>query len=130
MIRVSKKIEYSVVFLSYLQKKKGQMISLTEAANILSLPNRFLSQLANELKKGKIIGSKEGKLGGYFLEKGFEKVSLYDLLEIFGENKRIVECMHEDNKCLRQEQCKIRGFWSKLEKSFVIQLKKIKLGEI
>lgn len=129
MIAVSKKVEYSIVFLSFLSKNKDKNISLTEAAKKLFLPYRFLGQLATNLKSGGIIDAQEGKSGGYQLVKGWENKSLYDLLEVLGENKAIVTCLG-DKGCIRAEGCGLKKIWEKIEKSWYVELKKVKLSEI
>lgn len=128
MITISKKVEYSLVFISYLAKNGQQMISLTEAAKKLNLPYRFLGQLAMELKKSGIVESKEGKKGGYVLESGWKDKSFYDLMESLGENSHIVSCLG-DKTCGRIAECEMRNIWSKLETTLSTELKKIKLGE-
>lgn len=129
MITVSKKVEYSIVFLSYLSKSSGINISLTEAAKKLKLPYRFLGQLATALKAGGIIDSQEGKNGGYQLVEGWEKRNLFDLLEALGENKAMVTCLG-DKECIRAKGCNLRKIWEKIEKSWYLELKKVKLSEI
>lgn len=129
MIAVSKKVEYSIVFLSFLSKNKDKNISLTEAAKKLFLPYRFLGQLATNLKLGGIIDAQEGKSGGYQLVEGWESKSLYDLLEVLGENKAIVTCLG-DKGCVRAEGCGLKKIWEKVEKSWYLELKKVKLSDI
>ena len=128
MITISKKVEYSLVFISYLARNGQKMISLTEAAKKLNLPYRFLGQLAMDLKKSGIVSSKEGKTGGYVLESGWKDKSFYDLMESLGENKHMVGCLG-DNACTRIKECEMRNIWSKLEITLTTELKKIKLGE-
>lgn len=129
MITIPKKVEYSIVFISYLSKNKEGKMSLTEAAKKLMLPYRFLGQLAGKLKNGGIISSQEGKSGGYFLVEGWEKKSLYDLLEALGENKAIVTCLG-DKGCIRSGGCKLKKIWERVEESWYLELKKVKLNEI
>jgi len=129
MIAVSKKVEYSIVFLSFLSHSKGKNVSLTEAAKKLHLPYRFLGQLATNLKAGGIIESREGKSGGYQLVKGWEKKNLYDLLGALGENKAMVTCLG-DKGCVRVKDCSLKRVWEKIEKSWYLELKKVKLSEI
>lgn len=128
MITISKKVEYSLVFIGHLSKNRGKMVSLTEAAAVLSLPYRFLGQLAADLKMAKIVESKEGKAGGYELAHNWENKSLYDLMEALGENKHAVACLG-DKSCKRIKGCGMRKLWDKLETTFVNELKKIKLNE-
>ena len=130
MITIPKKVEYAIVFVAYLAKKQGKSVSLSDAARILSLPNRFLAQIASSLKQSEIIISKEGKTGGYVVGKDFNKKSVYDLVEALGENKGLVECLTVEGKCERGEKCRIRKVWSRMEKSIVDELKRIKLSEI
>jgi len=129
MITVSKKVEYSIVFLSFLSHSKGKNISLTEAAKKLQLPYRFLGQLATNLKSGGIIDSWEGKSGGYQMAKGSDKKNLYDLLEALGENKAMVTCLG-DKGCVRAKGCSLKKIWERIEKSWYSELKKVKLSEI
>ncbi len=126
---VSKKVEYSIVFISYLSHNKGKNITISQAAKILKLPYSFLGQVAVNLKSGGIIEASEGKSGGYRLIKSWKKKTLFDLFEALGENKAIVTCLG-DKGCLRVKNCKMKKIWEKIEKSWFLELKKIKLGEI
>ena len=65
MITIPKKVEYSIVFISYLAKNPDSTISLKDASKKLFLPYSFLSKLATLLTNGGLIISQEGKSGGY-----------------------------------------------------------------
>ena len=129
MIQVSKKVEYSIILIAYMAKSKEKTLSLAEAAKRLTLPYRFLGQLASSLKDGGILESKEGKTGGYSLTSGWENKTLYDLVVALGENKRMVKCMG-GAACPRVDGCSLRGIWDLLEEKFIKELRKIKLDEI
>jgi Rrf2 family protein len=113
-----------------LAEKKGETVSLSDVAKKLTLPYRFLGQLAGALKAGGLIDSREGKMGGYSLNRSWERKSLYDLLEVLGENKHMVKCLAGDVVCAREADCRLRGVWSKIEKSFSKELKLIKLADL
>jgi len=130
MITIPKKVEYSIIFIGYLAKKDVKTVSLADVSKKLRLPYRFLGQLALALKSAGIIESKEGKSGGYFLSEGWDKKTLYDLLEALGENKHMVKCLGKGEECAREANCEIRNIWNKIENSFVKELKLIKLSEI
>ncbi|KKQ31543.1 MAG: Rrf2 family protein [Candidatus Shapirobacteria bacterium GW2011_GWF1_38_23] len=104
-------------------------MSLTEAAKKLKLPYRFLGQVATNLKTGGIVESREGKNGGYQLIKDWDKKNLYDLLEALGENRAMVTCLG-DKGCARVKGCGLKRVWEKMEKSWYLELKKVKLSEI
>jgi len=130
MITISKKVEYAIELITFLTKKKSEVVSLSEASKKLSLPYRFLGQVAIDLRKGGIIEGREGKMGGYLLMPGWKDKTLYDLLEALGENKGMVKCLVNPGGCDRENGCKMRKIWQKLEKDFSSDLKKIKLNEI
>lgn len=131
MITISKRIEYSIIFIAYLAKNNGKTLSLNKVSKKLLLPYRFLGQLAMALRGAGIIESREGKSGGYYLSRGWDSKSLYDLLEALGENKHMVRCLADGNKmCIREDKCRIKRVWSKLETRLINELKKLKLSEI
>jgi Rrf2 family protein len=118
MITIPKKVEYSIILISYLAKNNGETVSLADVSKRLLLPYRFLGQLAMNLRVAGIIESKEGKK------------TLYDLLESLDENKHLVTCMSGDKVCAREAKCDMRKVWNKLENSFVKELRLIKLAEL
>lgn len=129
MITIPKKVEYSIVFISYLAKNPDVTISLKDAAKKLFLPYSFLSKLATSLVSGGLIISQEGKTGGYKLAPNWQHQSIYDLLVILGENKAMVSCLGSKS-CARSGKCSIQHIWSQIETSWQQQLKTIKLSQI
>lgn len=128
MIAVPKKVEYSIMLVSFLAKSGGEKVSLAEVSKKINLPYRFMGQLAMSLKSAGILDSREGKSGGYSLAKGWQKKTIFDLLEALGENKRMVKCF--GGNCPREDDCGIKNVWDKIETGFMRELKKIKLEEI
>jgi len=127
---IPKKVEYSIVLITYLAKNPRMTVSLTEAAAKLFLPYRFLAQLAMALKKAGIVESKEGKSGGYCLAKGWGQKNLYQVLEALGENKHLVSCLSKDSSCARLGQCQFTRIWGKIETRMMAEMKSIKLASI
>jgi len=129
MITIPKKVEYSIIFLSYLSKNPNETISLKQASKKLLLPYSFLSKLATSLTNGGLIVSQEGKSGGYKLAPNWSQKSFYDLLEILDENKAMVSCLGSKS-CVRAGKCSIQKIWLTLESTWQEELKKIKLSQI
>ncbi|MFA6250648.1 MAG: Rrf2 family transcriptional regulator [Candidatus Shapirobacteria bacterium] len=128
MIKVPKKIEYSLMLMAYLSESKDENTSLRQVAERLALPYRYLARIAADLKKGGVLISKEGKLGGYVMDGGWRQKNFFELLTILGENKRMVKCF--DGDCGRAEGCRWQKLWRRLEKGLSGELKKINLGDI
>lgn len=130
MFTVSKKIEYSIALVSHLANNPGKTVSLALMAKKLLLPYRFLGQLTLLLKSAGVVEGREGRTGGYVLGRGWEKRSIYDLLESLGENKHMVECLEERSKCNRRVECRLYRVWGRIERKMVEELKSIKLSEV
>lgn len=129
MISIPKKIEYSLTLVGYLSKNSQRSVSLAEVAKKLSLPYRFLGQLAGPLKKAGIVEGKEGKSGGYRLTGNWADKSVFDVMESLGENKNLVKCL-SGGGCQRVGVCRMAKVWKRVEESFVKELKKIKLSDL
>lgn len=130
MITISKRVEYAIELMSFLIKTGDEVVSLMEVSKKTDLPYRFLGQVAIDLRKGGIIEGREGKMGGYILKSGWKDKTLYDLLDVLGENKGMVKCLEHEGVCSREDGCKMKNIWQKLEEDFKNDLKKIKLSEI
>jgi Rrf2 family protein len=75
---------------------------------------RYLEQILQKLKKGKIVGSKRGPSGGYFLTKKPEAITIGDIVRMTEGNINPVLCVNPKNKsqaCKRSEECVTRLIW-------------------
>lgn len=126
MVTVPKKVEYSLMLIADLMATDESQISMAQIGKKLNLPYRFLSRLAAELKTAGVLESREGKGGGYWLNSQWREKTLYDLMEVLGENKDMVRC----NQCHRNDKCRMVKLWERLENNFAKELQKIKLTEI
>ena len=67
LLGLSKKSDYGLAMLVMLAKRGvGEVVSTAEMVEEKELPRAFISQIAKEFIRVGIVGSKEGKGGGYF----------------------------------------------------------------
>lgn len=57
-------------------------ISIKDISDKTGISKGYLEQILNDLRNSKIISSKKGKNGGYFLRKPAQKISFYDIFHI------------------------------------------------
>lgn len=128
MLTLTKEIDYSLVFLSYLVKEK-EMISLSKINKKTKIPLRFLAKIASVLAKNNLVESKEGKQGGYQIKEKALETSLYDYFKIFKKDLNLLPCSL--NNCYCQKTCRHKkNFQEKIERKIFEILKKIKIKEI
>ena len=106
MFRLSQKADYGLILLSNLARaKKLTSISLVAKKNQIS--SKFLSQIAQDLKKAGIISSKEGISGGYILAKRPDEIRLLDVLKILDGELVEGKCFEDDHECV----CGAQDMW-------------------
>ena len=106
MFRLSQKSDYGLILLSNVAKSKG-VISVSSVAKKNKLSSKFLSQVANELKKAGIITSKEGVSGGYSLAKAANEIKILDVLVALDGGLVKGDCFEDDHEC----NCGAKDMW-------------------
>ena len=61
-------------------------ISIKDISDKTGVSKGYLEQILNDLRNAKIISSKKGKNGGYFLRKPAQKISFYDIFHTLEKN--------------------------------------------
>lgn len=98
MFRLSNKSDYGLILLSNLSKAK-KPVSVASIAAKNKLSTKFLSQIANDLKKAGILTSKEGVAGGYTLAKKPNEIKIIDVLKTLDGDLVAGDCFEDDHEC-------------------------------
>src|SRR3989344_5465407 len=99
MFRLSQKSDYGLILLSNLKRSQGQTLSISKIASKNQISTKFLSQIAQELKKAGILASKEGVAGGYSLAKSAKQIKILDVLKILDGELVEGKCFEEGHEC-------------------------------
>lgn len=112
---LTKKADYGLVLVSELAKAgRNVIVSTKMLAENKKLPKPFLASIGKDLAGAKIIGSKEGKNGGYFLKSDPRKLKVVDVIEAVEGKIRPVTCLSEDHGCPVEEACTQKNFMTKM----------------
>lgn len=129
MFTLSKATEYAILFLASLAKNKtDKPVNLRQITKNTGLPYKFLSRIVLDLKKAKIIESKEGVGGGYFLAREPKDISLIDIIEAVEGKKGLVSCIH--GECLMEKSCLHKKVWLGLQRKMTQEFGKISLKDL
>ena len=91
--RMSRNLEYALMALQCLSNTKRPCVSAREMAQSLHCPFDPLSRALQKMADHKIIDSKQGVQGGYFLIKDLKTISLYQLISAILEPPEIAVCL-------------------------------------
>jgi len=76
---------------------------------------RYLEQIFQKLRKARIVGSKRGPSGGYFLSKKPEEITIGEIVRITEGNITPVLCQNPEDpsqSCNRLDECVTRIIWN------------------
>lgn len=108
MIRLSRKMEYALVAVKYMAGKiPGELTSAKEISDKFHTPFDATARVMQALAQKGLLKSEQGALGGYFISKDLNRVSLYDVLEVIEGPTQIVKCLQKDEACDVQAHCNI-----------------------
>jgi len=78
------------------------------------ISQRYLEQIFQKLKRAGIVGSKRGPLGGYFLNKKPENITVGEIIRITEGSINPVLCVNPEDSsqpCKRFEECVTQIVW-------------------
>jgi len=112
MFRLSTKADYGLILLSNLalRSAQGKLISVSKIATKNQISPKFLSQIAQELKKAGILISKEGVSGGYSLAKKSTDIKILDVLTVLDGELVKGDCFEDGHECV----CGAGGMWQEM----------------
>lgn len=109
MFRLSNRADYGLILLSNLVHS-NKLVSISSVAKKNKISPKFLSQIAQELKRAGIITAKEGVSGGYTLAKDPQKINLLEVLKVLEGDLLVGECFEENHECV----CGAEGIFSEM----------------
>jgi len=112
---ISRTTGYALRLLVYLAKKlkegKENKFFVHEIAKEIGAPSNFLSKIVVILSKKGVIGSQKGPKGGITLKIPPNKITLYDVCEMFDEEILKDTCLVGLEVCTDDQDCPFHKFW-------------------
>ncbi len=111
---LSKKCKYAIHALVYLTERYQQgPVQIQEIADAQHIPKKFLEAILLELRNAKILNSKKGKGGGYYLYKKPEQVNLVEVIRLMDGAIALLPCVslhyyEPCEECRDEKTCGIR----------------------
>jgi Rrf2 family protein len=133
---LSKKCKYAIHALVYLAERyqKGP-IHIQEIAEKQRIPKKFLEAILLELRNAKILHSKKGKGGGYYLYRRPEDVNLIEIIRLMDGAIAMLPCVSLNyyepcEECIDEKTCGIRNAFISVRDETLKVLKNSNLAQI
>lgn len=111
---LSKKCKYAIHALVYLAERYQQgPVHIQEIAESQRIPKKFLEAILLELRNARVLYSKKGKGGGYYLHKKPEDVNLIEIIRLMDGAIAMLPCVSLNyyercEECRDEHLCEIR----------------------
>lgn len=111
---LSKKSKYAIHALVYLAERYGEgPVQIGEIADKKRIPKKFLEAILLELKNARILNSKKGVGGGYYLQRKPEEINLTEVIRIMNGAIALLPCVSINfyepcEECVDEKHCSIR----------------------
>ena len=125
---ISKKCKYAIHALVYMGKEPHEKFLIKDISVACRIPKKFLESILLDLKKAGVLGSKQGKGGGYFLRRETSEVNLAEVVRLFDGAIAAVPCatykFYEScAECEDEETCSVRDAFLQIRNATVELLK-------
>jgi Rrf2 family protein len=117
---LSKKCKYAIHALVYLADRYQQgPVHIQEIAEKRHIPKKFLEAILLELRNAKILLSKKGKGGGYYLYKKPSEVNLMEIIRLMDGAIALLPCVSLNyyepcEECRSEKTCGVRDVFIKV----------------
>lgn len=134
---LQKRTKYAIKALILLAKeyKDQKPMRISKIAESEKIPRKFLEAIMLELQHHKMVGSKMGPAGGYFLIKHPEELMLSTIIRNTGGPIALLPCVslnfyEECNECPNEGTCGLRDVVLEVREASIKILSKTSLADI
>jgi Rrf2 family protein len=92
---LSKKSKYAIKALFFLAKNHSEksVLRISEISEKENIPRKFLETILLELRNKKLVNSKKGSTGGYYLAREAKDIFLSEVIRISGGPIALIPCV-------------------------------------
>ena len=121
MFSISAKADYGLIIMLELAKHYGQgYLAMSDISTAKNLSSHYLTQITKPLRQAKLLASKEGKTGGYTLNKKPDQITVLEIIEAL-EGKIKLNRYDCSSICSAFANCEVRTIWP----AIMVDIKKL-----
>ena len=128
---MSMKCKYALKALTRLARDSEQgLLHTADISRLENIPKKFLEQILLDLKRARIVKSKQGAGGGYYLVKKPKDISVADVYRLFDGAISLVPCVslnfyEKCDDCTNEKNCLLRNEFIKIREGARLVMSKI-----
>jgi Rrf2 family protein len=95
----------------------GNSLRSSDISARTAIPNAYLAQVLNSLKRAGFVKSIRGPNGGHELAVDPETIHLSSIMEVLDGTDNLVNCLDDDNFCVHSPACAQKEIWRTVEEA-------------
>lgn len=133
---LSRKCQYALHALVYFaQQDRTKYTTIGEVSAVRTIPKKFLEAILLELKTAGILGSKNGKGGGYYLRRDPASIQVIEVIRLVDGAVAMLPCVSLNfyescGMCDDEATCKINSLFSNVRDQTIQILSKATLEDL
>lgn len=132
---LSKKCKYAIHALVHMAHDPEEKFLIKDISEACNIPKKFLEAILLDLKRAGVLGSKQGKGGGYFLRRQTRDVNLAEVVRLFDGAIAAVPCAtfkfyERCAECVDEDVCSVRDAFLQVRNATVEMLKSNTLDDL
>lgn len=127
-------MKYALKALIEIVNKEDELISANMIAQRANIPIKFLEQILNELRKGRIVNSKKGSVGGYYMLRDPKITTLADIYRLIEGPIALLPCASLNyyercTDCPSEDSCQVHHAVVQIRNESLKILERVSLEE-
>lgn len=122
--------DYAIRALSYIAKRKKEIVTVKQLCKSLKIPRPFLRKILQTLNKKKLLKSYKGKGGGFILSRAANRIFVIDLIRVFQGPVKLSEHIFKKGICPHIKTCILKRKLDAIEKYVIARLKAITITSL
>lgn len=95
-----------------------ELVTSQDMARRIDAPSKFLEQVLLELKKGGLIESRRGNIGGYRLSKSPDRINIGDVVRLIDGDIEPISCVKDRySNCGDIHKCVLKRIWQRVSQA-------------
>jgi len=132
---LSKKCKYAIHALVHMGHQPEDKFLIKDISEACHIPKKFLEAILLDLNRAGILGSKQGKGGGYFFRRSTKDINLAEVVRLFDGAIAAVPCATHKyyercQECEDEETCSVRDAFLKIRNETVEMMKKDTIDDL
>ena len=108
----SKTVGYALQTVIYLNNRTQiNPVLQKDITKALGVPHHYLGKILQQLTSSKIVGSRTGRFGGFYLIKRSKDITLCDIIKIFEGENYFDDCILGFPGCDDKTPCPVHNDW-------------------